>query len=83
MKKTILPVLVAAVFMVIGCTDNMKARKYGGKETMKLKPNERLLNITWKGDDLWMLTEDTITHLQYFRESSSFGVWEGEITITN
>ena len=55
MKKTILPVLVAAVFMVIGCTDNMKARKYGGKETMKLKPNERLLNITWKGDDLWRL----------------------------
>jgi hypothetical protein len=83
MKKTILPVLVAAVFMVIGCTDNMKARKYGGKETMKLKPNERLLNITWNGNDLWMLTEDTITHLQYFRESSSFGVWEGEITITN
>lgn len=79
MKKALL-VLVLAITL-FSCTQNSRTRKWGGKEDMKLKPNEKLVNMTWKEDNLWVLTEDTVTHTKYFRESSSWGIWEGEIIV--
>jgi hypothetical protein len=72
---------VITLLALSSCTDNMRARQWGGKENIVLKPNEKLINITWKDNDMWVLTEDTLTHVNYFRESSSFGVFNGEITI--
>jgi hypothetical protein len=73
-------VLLCAVF-ISSCTKNKRARTFGGKEEITLKANEKLINITWKKSNMWMLTEDTITHIKYFRENSSWGVWEGEIIV--
>lgn len=64
---------------LISCTQNQRARSFGGDEEVKLNPNEILINSTWKKDDLWILTQDTITKRKYFRESSSFGILEGSI----
>ena len=63
------------------CTKNKRARTFGGKEEITLKANEKLINITWKESNMWVLTEDTLTHIKYFRENSSWGVWEGEIIV--
>ena len=49
--------------------------------TLELKPNEKLINITWKESQMWVLTEDTVTHYKYFREKSSWGIWQGEVII--
>jgi hypothetical protein len=73
-------VLVCTVF-ISSCTKNKRARTFGGKEVITLKANEKLLNITWKESNMWVLTEDTVTHIKYFRENSSWGVWEGEIIV--
>lgn len=75
--------LIIAILLLSAssCTDNQRARKYGGKEEIKLKQNEKLINITWKESNMWVLTEDTATHIKYFRESSSWGIWQGEIII--
>lgn len=73
--------IVSFLIMLIGCTSNQRARTFGGKEEIILKPNEKLINITWKESDMWVLTEDTITHIFYFREKSNWGVWEGEISV--
>ena len=86
MKKRILVFCAIAVTMlslafVTSCTENIRARQFGGKEQITLKPNEKLINITWKDADMWVLTEDTLSHIKYFRESSSFGVFQGEISI--
>lgn len=81
MKATKILFAIIIVIISASCTQNSRARNFGGKEEMKLKDNERLINITWKDTDMWLLTEDTITKVKYFRESSSFGVWEGEIKI--
>lgn len=81
MKTKIILALCCVSFLTIGCTKNSRTRNLGGKEEVSLKPNEKLMNVTWKENSMWMLTEDTVTHIQYFRESSSWGVWEGEITI--
>lgn len=84
MKKNKLFLMVITVITVItflSCTDNQRARKFGGKEEIQLKPNEVLINITWKESNMWVLTEDTTTNIKYFRENSNFGIWEGEIII--
>ena len=73
-------VLLCAVF-ISSCTKNKRARTFGGKEEITLKANEKLINITWKESNMWVLTEDTITHIKYFRENSSWGVWQGEIIV--
>jgi hypothetical protein len=79
MKKYILIILILTFFQ--SCTSNQRAKSFGGKQKIELKPNEKLLTITWKEDDMWMLTIDTISSIKYFRESSSFGIWNGEISI--
>jgi hypothetical protein len=81
MKKLEFTIVLLLAIIIGGCTENQRARSFGGNEEISIKANEKLINVTWKGDNMWVLTEDTITHVKYFRESSSFGVWEGQITI--
>lgn len=82
-KNTILvaTTFLALLFIFSSCTENQRARKFGGKEEIQLKPNEVLINVTWKESNMWVLTEDTLTHVKYFRENSNWGVLEGEIAI--
>ena len=79
MKKLILLSLV--VIALMSCTDNQRARKFGGTETIKLEPNEEFINITWKQDNLWIIVKDKNTGKFYAREKSSFGVMQGKVVI--
>ena len=78
MKKLI---VIATSALLFSCTEKARTRRFGGTENVQLKPNEKLINITWKETNMWVLTEDTVTHVKYFRESSRFGIWEGEVII--
>lgn len=79
MKKLILLSLV--VIALMSCTDNQRARNWGGTETFKLEPNEEFVNITWKQDNLWIIVKDKNTGKFYAREKSSFGVMQGKVVI--
>lgn len=74
-------ILVAMVVVMSSCTENVRARHWGGTETLTLKPNEKVLNVTWKDNEMWVCTQDTITRVVYFREKSSWGVMEGTVII--
>ena len=78
--KKLMMILVAMVVMS-SCTENVRARHFGGTETLALKPNEKVLNVTWKDNEMWVCTQDTITRVVYFREKSSWGVVEGTVII--
>lgn len=80
MKKFLTLVVILTVIFS-SCTDNQRARSFGGTETIKLEPHEQFINIAWKGDDLWVIVQDTITGTIYAKEKSSFGVWEGMVVI--
>lgn len=67
--------------IIVSCSENTRTKKYGFSQTITLKPNERCLNATWKEDNLWYLTEDTVTHVTYFREKSEHGIVEGVVKI--
>lgn len=79
MKKLILLSLVVVALM--SCTDNQRARNFGGTETIKLEPNEEFVNITWKQDNLWIIVKNKNTGKFYAREKSSFGVMQGKVVI--
>lgn len=83
MKRLVLVLFLLVSFL--SCTDNMMVKSYGGKSIMELRPNEKLVNITWKETELWILTrpmtEKDLAQTYTFREKSGFGVIEGEYII--
>ena len=79
MKKLLF--LLLTVVSVSSCTENERAKKFGGDQDITLKPSEEFVNATWKDDNLWLTTKDTLTNEYIMREKSSYGVWEGEIRI--
>ena len=72
-------VLFIVAIGLVSCTDNQRARSFGGTETIKMLPNEEFVNITWKQDNLWIIVKDKNTGNFYAREKSSFGVMEGKV----
>ena len=81
--KKILPLL--GLILLFSCTENQRARNFGGEEHITLSPNEKLINMTWKQDDLWILTSEADSNFvpttYKFQEKSSYGVMEGTITV--
>jgi hypothetical protein len=82
--KKILLVLVMAL-ATVSCTENIRARNWGGTSTVELEKGKTLVNATWKNTDLWLLTKDRPDGQEpstyEFSEDSSFGVMEGKIII--
>lgn len=74
-----------ALLPLISCTENSRAKNWGGSETIYLPKNRKLVNVTWKEDELWYLTapmsKEDKPQTHKFQEKSSWGVMEGTITI--
>lgn len=77
----IIMMVTGIILLVASCTDNERARRFGGTEEVELKPNEVVLNVTWKENEMWICTKDTTTNTVYFREKSSWGVMEGTVIL--
>jgi hypothetical protein len=81
MKKNLLLLAVAA--MLLSCTENSRAKRFGGNVTIEVKPNYRVVNATWKDGDLWYFTEAMPDNYEatnkYFIEKSNFGIQEGSV----
>lgn len=75
--------ILLLLVLLTSCTDNEKARNFGGTEKIQLPKGQRLVTATWKKDDLWYLTEpmpeNYLPQTREFIEKSSFGVWEGKV----
>ena len=79
--KKFLTLAVVLTVLFISCTDNQRARRFGGTETIKIESQEKFINIAWKDDDLWVVLQDTITGIYYAKEKSSFGMMQGKVVI--
>ncbi len=72
-------------FLLVGCTNNQMAKNYGGTTEETLDPGKKLVNVTWKEDDMWFLVRDrkpgeSVDNYQ-FTEKSSFGMLNGTVNI--
>ncbi len=92
MKKTtmikILAISALAFVMSIAlgsCTQNQRAKKFGGNAELTLPKGQKLMTVTWKDANLWYLTrpmnEGDSAEVYTFHEESSYGVLEGTYTI--
>jgi uncharacterized protein YcfL len=79
MRKLLMVAII--LLALVSCTDNQRARSFGGTETVKLEPQEKFINITWKQDNLWVIVQDTITGTIYAKEKSSYGLVQGKVII--
>lgn len=78
----LLAVITLGVFS--SCTENYQARVLGGTQDITLPSGHRVVNVTWKQADLWILTRtDTTTKpsTYTFAEKSNFGILEGQINL--
>lgn len=82
-KKLIL--FTCVILSLQSCTQNERARSFGGNMTVNLPANTKLVNITWKEDQLWYLTKPMSAkdsaERYTFHEESSYGMMEGTVTI--
>lgn len=78
--------IIAVVLVVLaGCTENQRARGWGGESMVRLPPGRKLINATWKEADLWVLTRPAEAGEKperfHFEEHSNWGVLEGRMVI--
>ena len=76
-------IVVCAVIAIVSCTENTRARMYGGTVNVMLPRGQKLLEVTWKESELWYLTEPMDSNYRpktkVFKEDSRFGVLEGTV----
>lgn len=78
--RVFLVLLVLAV-VAVSCTKQARVKTFGGSMDVEVARGQKVIVATWKESDLWVLTRpmreepETLT----FSESSSFGVWQGQI----
>ena len=83
--KKVLGLLVVLIMSVsfISCTQNSRAKTFGGTATIDLPTGTKLIEATWKSEDLWYLTrkrrDGEPIETYEFKEDSSFGVMEGTV----
>jgi hypothetical protein len=81
MKNLKLLFVLVLVVTLFSCTENSRVRKWGGDGTLELPKGQKLVNLTWKGDQLWYLTRPMTANdsveTYTFHEESSFGIIEG------
>ena len=82
----IIAAIVAAMIVACLCScKNLMTRNFGAYQEIKLEKGQRLVEITFKDNDLWILTEpmdsDYVPKTKTFYEDSNFGMMEGKITI--
>jgi len=80
MKKLI---VILLMFLCLTSCDQSITRTMGGTTKIELEPGEKLVEATWKGDDIWYLVEpmdsDYVPKTKTFKESSRIGVLEGKV----
>jgi hypothetical protein len=83
MKKLI--IAICSISILASCTQNERAKNFGGTATINLPENTKLVNVTWKEDQIWYLTRpmsSTDSAETYtFYEESSYGVMEGTVIL--
>ena len=76
-------IFICLIISLCACTENQRARSFGGTQRIELEPGQRLVNATWKNEDLWILIEPMPTNYtpqeKSFFENSSFGVMQGKV----
>ena len=80
----VISILLVFSLLLCGCEQFM-SRNLGGESQVILTTNQKLVMVTWKGDDIWMLfrpaRKDEKAETYTFQEKSLLGVLQGKVII--
>lgn len=83
--EIVIIVIILGFFLFRGCSEQSLTRSWGGEMEVSLEPNEKLVEVTWKDDNLWILTKemtkDDIEENYKFFEKDALGMLEGTVYI--
>lgn len=75
--------LLLLIPFLSNCTEQKRVKKYGGTMDINLPKNQKFVNATWKGEQIWYvhrpMRPDEISETYIFREKSKLGIIEGKI----
>lgn len=70
---------------LLACTEQERAKAWGGTANQDLPAGQKLVGMTWKESQLWILTrpmrEGERPEEYQFYESSSWGLVEGRVVL--
>ena len=87
MKEYLFGIMIIVVLAItsLNCTEQQRAKGWGGTAVIELPCNEKLVTVTWKKEQFWYLTramkEGEQPQRYLFRESASWGLIEGTVKI--
>ena len=80
--------MIAIIILIVfgaGCTENQRAKSWGGEYEEEIPCGTKVITTTWKGSDFWILyrsmREDEEPEKYIFQESSKWGSMEGTVRI--
>jgi hypothetical protein len=83
MKTKLTLLAFASLALLSSCTENQRAKKWGGTASVDLPANTKLTGATWKDAELWYLTRpmraDEVAETSTLHEQSSFGLIQGKV----
>lgn len=78
--------LTLSLLALASCTQNQRAKGWGGTASVALPANQKLVTATWKDQELWYLTRpmraNETPETYTLNESSSWGMVEGKVVFT-
>lgn len=87
MRHTTILLTILSLFTLSACTEQARARNFGGTTDLRVPPGEKVVTVTWKGkgSNLWVLTREAKPGEQpetlRLHENSSWGVLEGTVIL--
>lgn len=83
MKNKLILLLACVAILSSGCTANERMKKFGGTSTVEIPAGQKLVNVTWKELNLWVLTKPMTTNdtaeTYTFKEHSNMGIIQGTV----
>lgn len=83
MKKIIVGLIAIVALVSTSCTENSRAKRWGGSMKIELEPGQKLVDVTWKETSLWYMTKPMdstdVAERYEFVEESSWGIVEGKV----
>ncbi len=70
---------------IVSCTQQQRAKQFGGTTVENLSPGRKLINLSWKDSHLWILTRSMtvsdVAEVYEYKESSRLGILNGIVII--
>lgn len=84
MKKIYLFLSLLTILSFSSCTEQERARNFGGKIEIEVPAGYKVTSATWKEAELFYflepMEEGYVPKEKKFIESSCYGFWESEVT---